>query len=223
MHLPGWGVQSAISLACPPVTHVPRFVLASASPARLQTLRAAGVHPEVAVSGVDESGVGGAPGEIALTLAVRKAEAVAGDWPDALVLGCDSVLELDGEAHGKPADAAEAVTRWRRMRGRSGVLHTGHCLIDTGGGRRTAALASTVVHFADLTDEEITAYVDTGEPLRVAGAFTVDGLGGAFVEGIDGDYHNVVGLSLPLLRGLMDELGHRFTDLWMPSTPGRGR
>ena len=204
------------------MTHVPRFVLASASPARLETLRAAGVNPEVAVSGVDESGVTGAPADVALTLAVRKATAVAGGWLDALVLGCDSVLELDGEAHGKPADAAEAVARWKRMRARSGVLHTGHCLVDTGSGRRTAAVASTVVHFGDLTDEEITAYVGTGEPLRVAGAFTVDGLGGAFVERIEGDHHTVVGLSLPLLRRLLADLGYRFTDLWQGPTPDRG-
>lgn len=204
------------------MTLVPRFVLASASPARLQTLRAAGVRAEVAVSGVDESQVSGSPAEVALTLAVAKAEAVAGSWPDALVLGCDSVLELDGQAHGKPRDADEAIARWRGMRGRSGVLHTGHCLIDTGSGRRSSALASTVVHFGDLTDEEITAYVGTGEPLRVAGAFTVDGLGGAFVEAIEGDYHNVVGLSLPLLRRLMDELGYRFIDLWQAATQDSG-
>lgn len=174
------------------------------------------------MSGVDESQASGTPAEVALSLAVHKAEAVAVSWPDALVLGCDSILELDGEAHGKPRDADEAIARWQRMRGRSGVLHTGHCLIDTGSRRQTAALASTVVHFGDLTDEEITAYVGTGEPLRVAGAFTVDGLGGAFVEAIAGDYHNVVGLSLPLLRRLMDELDYRFIDLWQAATQDRG-
>jgi septum formation protein len=194
----------------------PRFVLASQSPARLRTLRSAGIEPEVVVSGVDESTVTGPPADVALTLAVRKAMAVAPAQPDSLVLGCDSVLDLDGEAHGKPADAAEAVARWQRMRGRSGVLHTGHCLVDTATGRQTAAVASTVVHFGDLSDEEISAYVGTGEPLRVAGAFTVDGLGGAFVESIEGDHHNVVGVSLPLLRGLLDELGHRLVDLWSP-------
>jgi septum formation protein len=196
------------------VTPVPRFVLASASPARLHTLRSAGVRAEVAVSGVDESHVGGSPAEVALTLAERKAESVAGNWPDSLVLGCDSVLELGGQAHGKPRDAAEAIARWQRMRGRSGVLHTGHCLIDTAAGRQTTALASTFVRFGDLTDAEIAAYVGTGEPLGVAGAFTVDGLGGAFVERIEGDYHTVVGLSLPMLRALLAELGHRFIDLW---------
>lgn len=194
-----------------------RLVLASASPARLQTLRGAGFRPDVAVSGVDESTVTGPPADVALTLAVRKAVAVAGQVTEALVLGCDSVLELDGEALGKPADAAEAVARWQAMRGRSGILHTGHCLIDTTTARETADLASTVVHFADLTDAEIEAYVATGEPLRVAGAFTIDGLGGAFVEGIEGDPHTVVGLSLPLLRRMLADFGLSVIDLWNES------
>jgi septum formation protein len=192
----------------------PRFVLASQSPARLATLRSAGVQPEVVVSGVDESTVTGPPADVALTLAVRKAMAVAPRLTDALVLACDSVLDLDGESLGKPDDEHDAVRRWQRMRGRSGVLHTGHCLVDTASGRQTAAVASTTVWFADLSDEEIAAYVGTGEPLGVAGAFTVDGLGGPFVERIEGDHHNVVGVSLPLVRRLMDELGHRWTGLW---------
>jgi septum formation protein len=133
-----------------------------------------------------------------------------------VVLGCDSVLDLDGQALGKPGAPDEAVRRWRAMRGRSGVLHTGHCLRDTATGNVAAATASTTVHFADVTDAEITAYVATGEPLHVAGAFTVDGLGGAFVTGIEGDHHNVVGLSLPLVRDLMAELGRSWTDLWSP-------
>ena len=195
---------------------VTTLVLASRSPARLSTLRAAGVEPLVIVSGVDESQVTDVPpAELALQLAELKCAAVAGrdDVPEgALVLGCDSVLEFDGEALGKPDGADEARTRWQAMRGRSGVLHTGHALRD--GDRVAAATASTVVHFAELTDEEIDAYVATGEPLHVAGAFTVDGLGGAFVTGIEGDHHNVVGLSLPLLRDLLAELGHSWTSLW---------
>ena len=195
-----------------------QLVLASASPARLSTLRSAGIEPVVIVSGVDESQVEGLPpAELALQLAELKCEAVAGRDglpPDALVLGCDSVLELDGRALGKPHDADDATARWRSMRGRSGVLHTGHSLRDTASGRVAAATASTTVHFADVTDEEIAAYVDTGEPLSVAGAFTVDGRGGAFVTGIEGDHHNVVGLSLPLVRELTAELGRSWTRLW---------
>ncbi|MDP3893010.1 nucleoside triphosphate pyrophosphatase [Nocardioides sp.] len=194
------------------------FVLASASPARLSTLQQAGVDPVVIVSGVDESQVVGLPAaELALQLAELKCAAVAGRDdlpPDAVVLGCDSVLELDGAVLGKPDDAADALARWRSMRGRSGVLHSGHSLRDVTTGRVAAATASTVVHFADLDDAEIAAYVATGEPLHVAGAFTVDGLGGPFVRAIEGDHHNVVGVSLPLLRELLAELGHRWVDLW---------
>lgn len=204
------------------------FVLASASPARLKTLRAAGLDPTVIVSGVDESQADGLPPfELALQLAELKCAAVAArdDIPgDALVLGCDSVLELDGEALGKPGDPAEAARRWQAMRGRSGVLLTGHCLRDVASGRVAAATASTTVHFADVTDEEIEAYVATGEPLWVAGAFTVDSLGGAFVAGIEGDHHNVVGVSLPLLRDLVIELGHSWTGLWAArDTEGTGQ
>ncbi|MFY0405895.1 Maf family protein [Solicola sp. PLA-1-18] len=193
-----------------------RFVLASQSPARLATLRAAGIEPEVIVSGVDESQVTG-PGaaDVASRLAQLKCRAVAGDLPsDALVVGCDSVLALDGDILGKPDDAADAVGRWRRMRGRSAVLHTGHCV--SHGGREITRGAATTVHFADVDDAEIEAYVASGEPLWVAGAFTIDGLGGAFVRGIEGDHHNVVGISLPLLREVLAELGVAWTDLWAP-------
>lgn len=265
----------------------PTLVLGSSSPARLTTLRQAGIEPVVVVSGLDEDAELARarelygdlePADVALVLAKAKAEAVARlleqdesdgqdesnqgadddsgvavdpddaglasassetsaeasertsaetsarapvDPADALVLGCDSVLELDGELHGKPADAAEATARWRRMRGRSGVLHTGHWLVDLrdddhgGTGATLGASASTTVHFADVTDDEIAAYVATGEPLQVAGAFTTDGLGGAFVRGIEGDHHTVVGLSLPLLRILLADCGVRWTDLWV--------
>ena len=195
-----------------------RFVLASASPARQRLLASAGITAEVEVSGVDESTVD-APdaATLARTLAQLKAETVAarlGPADDVLVLGCDSVLEFGAEILGKPADAAEAARRWCAMRGRSGVLHTGHCLIQLGDGKRAEAVAGTTVHFADVTDEEIAAYVGTGEPLEVAGAFTIDGRGGPFVESIEGDHSNVVGLSLPLLRHLLAELGTGITDLW---------
>jgi septum formation protein len=206
----------------------PRLVLASASPARLKTLRSAGVEPRVLVADIDEPAVveeyGGAdlPAvDVALVLARRKAEVVATDVDDALVLGCDSVLELDGEVHGKPGSPDAAAARWRQMRGREGVLHTGHWLIDTrdsgehgGTGVTIGAVASTLVRFADITDAEIAAYVATGEPLAVAGAFTLDGLGGAFVDGVDGDPHAVVGLSLPLLRRLVSQAGVPWTSLW---------
>ncbi|MGW6281855.1 Maf family nucleotide pyrophosphatase [Kribbella sp. NPDC055071] len=196
-----------------------RFVLASASPARLKTLRGAGVEPEVIVSGVDEDNITAeSPGELARLLATLKARAVVASLTDhATVLGCDSVLEIDGVAYGKPGTPEVARERLRSMRGRSGVLHTGHCLIDTNAKQELRELASTTVHFADLTDEEIDAYVATGEPLVVAGAFTVDGLGGPFVSVIEGDYHNVVGLSLPLLRRMLIEVGIPWPSLWETS------
>lgn len=191
-----------------------RLVLASASPARLTLLRNAGLDPVVVPSGVDESGTVGTPAEVALELACLKARAVAERYPDALVLGCDSVLELDGEALGRPVDAADAVARWQRMRGRTGTLLTGHCLVDAGAGREKAEVAGTDVRFGSPTDAEIEAYVIDGEPLRVAGAFTLDGLGGWFVESVQGNPSNVIGLSLPLLRWLLADLGIRVTDLW---------
>ncbi|WP_263120571.1 nucleoside triphosphate pyrophosphatase [Cellulomonas fimi] len=193
------------------------LLLASASPARRATLRAAGIEPVVAVSAVDEPAVLAAAGPVApaeavLVLARAKARDVAAGYPDSLVLGCDSMLELDGQVLGKPADAADAVERWRAMRGRAAVLHTGHWLIR--GETQLGATSSTTVRFADVTDAEVTAYVATGEPLHVAGAFTIDGLGGAFVTGVEGDHHGVIGLSLPLLRELLGRVGLSITDLW---------
>jgi septum formation protein len=197
--------------------HRPRLVLGSASPARLNLLRQAGLAPEVIVSGVDEDALSApTPAELALVLAEAKAAAVAvrPEASGALVIGCDSVLELDGEALGKPADAEDATARWKRMRGRSGILQTGHCVTDTATGRSVSATASTTVRFGEPTDAEIAAYVASGEPLSVAGAFTLDGRSAPFIDGIDGDPGNVIGLSLPLLRRLLAEVGVAITDLW---------
>jgi septum formation protein len=199
-----------------------RLILASASPARLAVLRSAGVEPEVIVSGVDEDAVVAPPGELAVVLAQHKARSVAervlvdAATTATVVVGCDSVLEFDGAAHGKPADPEQAVRRWQAMRGRSAVLHTGHCVISIVDGQphETSELASTVVHFGNPTDAELEAYVATGEPLRVAGAFTLDGRGGWFVDGIEGDAGTVLGLSLPLLRRMLGRLNLAVPDLW---------
>jgi len=183
----------------------------------------------VLVSGVDESTVDASkPEALSITLARLKAQAVVhrlvatgraatADGPRLLVLGCDSVLHFDGHILGKPADAAEATRRWRAMRGGKGVLHTGHCLIDVSAGKQVEAGVATTVHFADIDDDEIDAYVATGEPLAVAGAFTIDGLGAPFIAGVEGDHGTVIGLSLPLLRTMLADLGVRITDLWRPT------
>jgi septum formation protein len=216
----------------------PSLLLASASPARRSALLAAGVDPLVRVSSVDEDAVVAAAEaghgrlaapDVALLLARAKAEDVVAalehDPGDGglIVLGCDSVLELDGEVHGKPADAGEAVERWRRMRGRAGHLHTGHWLVDLrdgaqgGSGGMVGGTATTTVHFATVDDAEVDAYVATGEPLQVAGAFTLDGLGGPYVAGIEGDPSNVVGVSLPFVRDLLRDLGVTWHDLRRPT------
>jgi septum formation protein len=198
---------------------VRRVVLASGSPARLRTLHDVGIVPTVVVSGVDEDAfTHDDPAALVEALAVAKAQAVCRGLPsplsDAVVIGCDSVLDVDGTALGKPGTAERAADRWRVIRGRSAVLRTGHCLVDAATGRRVAGVASTTVHFADVGDDEIDRYVRTGEPTDVAGAFTIDGYGGAFVESIEGDHHNVVGLSLPLVRTLLPGIGLRWLDIW---------
>ena len=194
------------------------LILASGSPSRLATLRAAGIEPVVVVSGVDESQVTEPEaGALAARLATLKAEAVEsrlGDAAGRFVLGCDSVLEVEGAAYGKPSEADVARERWRAMRGKRGLLHTGHHLIDRETSRAITRSVATVLHFAEPADVEIDAYVASGEPLQVAGAFTIEGRGGAFVRSIEGDPHNVMGLSLPVLREMFAEFGVTWTDLW---------
>lgn len=202
-----------------------RLLLASSSPARAATLRAAGIEPLILASDVDEDALlrdaAAERGPLSVAEAVQllaraKTEAVAathaGRQAD-VVVGCDSLLELDGEPMGKPGTPERAIARWLRMRGREAHLHTGHW-VRLRDGRATGATSTTTVRFAELDESEIEAYVATGEPLRVAGAFTLDGLGGPFVRGIDGDPHGVVGISLPLLREMLAGLGVRWTDLW---------
>jgi len=200
-----------------------RLVLASQSPARLTVLRNAGVTPIVQVSYVDEEALArehpvATPEEICLLLARAKAEAVAPHFTgqDVLVLGCDSVFDVDGVAYGKPGSAEQAKQRWNLMMGRAGILRTGHWLMDPNSDRALGDVAHTTVHMGTLSDAEMDAYLATGEPFQVAGGFTLDALGGAFVNGVEGDPSNVVGLSLPTLRRLLAELGITWTDLWEP-------
>jgi septum formation protein len=208
--------------------------LASTSPARLATLRAAGVEPVLIPSGVDEDAVAAAEAgpldgpTLVEILARAKAEAVTGslidDEPiDGFILGGDSAFELDGELFGKPHEPEIAKQRWRAQRGRTGVLHSGHWLIDHRGGSvrgAVGAVSSAKVTFAsNISDAEIDAYVATGEPLKVAGAFTIDSLGAAFITSIDGDPHAVVGLSVSLVRQLLREFDAEWTDLWNMGRP----
>ena len=191
------------------------IVLASASPARLTVLRAAGIDPEVIVSGVDEDAYSAeTTDELVARLAGAKAGAVASGLDEGLVIGCDSMLDLDGQAFGKPADTAEATALWHKMSGKAGTLYTGHCVIDAATGQRAEAVAATTVRFGTPTDAEIAAYVATGEPLNMAGGFTIEGLAGWFVDSIDGDHNNVIGISLPLLRLLLADLGATIPALW---------
>lgn len=198
-----------------------RLILASASPSRLRLLRAAGIEPEVVVSSVDEEAMtaqmpDASPEQLALALATAKAEDVAAHHPGRLVLGADSVLDMDGRSLGKPLTFEVAMQRAHELRGRSAELITGHCLIHPTG--QEIAAARTKVHFAYFDDAEIEAYVATGEPLHVAGGFTLDGYGSAFVRGIEGDPANVIGLGVPLVRQMVRRAGLSWTDLWEPAS-----
>jgi septum formation protein len=195
----------------------PKIVLASASPSRLRLLTSAGIKPTVVVSGVDEEDVAYSqltPRELVTALAIVKAHTVRSliDYP-ALIIGCDSTFEFEGESLGKPGSAVNAIARAKRLRGNSGLLHTGHCIIDTEKEIEISDVATTRVHFANMTDEEIEGYVATGEPLHVAGGFTLDGISAPFITKIEGETSNVIGLSLPLLRNAVNQLGYKWFEL----------
>ncbi|GAB1538227.1 Maf family protein [Scytonema sp. NUACC21] len=193
----------------------PSFVLASASPARRRLLQTVGIEPVVCPSDFDESQVQlSDPAQLVQTLAQSKAETVVPQFESALIMGCDSVLSVGGEIHGKPADAEEARQRWQKMQGSFGDLYTGHALIDLSQKRTLVRCQVTRVYFAALEPSTIDAYVATGEPLKCAGAFALEGRGGLFVEKIEGCHSNVIGLSLPLLRHMIEELGYKVTDFW---------
>ncbi len=197
---------------------LPQFVLASASPARRRLLQIAGIEPVVSVSNFDESQIQRSdPRQLVEVLAKCKAERVAGQFESALILGCDSVLLVDGEIHGKPANPTEAVARWQTMRGKVGELYTGHALIDLAQNRTISRPQMTQVYFAQISDRVIERYVATGEPLKCAGAFALEGYGSLFIEKIVGCHTNVIGLSMPVLRQMLEQLGYDVTDFWQAS------
>ncbi len=192
-----------------------KLVLASASPARRRLLENAGFYPVVCPSDFDESQVNlNDPNDLVKILAQRKAETIASQFPDALVLGCDSVLAINGEIHGKPADEKEAIARWQKMRSQVGDLYTGHALIDQKQNQTLVRCQITRVYFANVSDRQIEAYIASGEPLKCAGCFALEGRGGLFVEKIEGCHSNVIGLSLPLFRQMLGELGYDIADFW---------
>jgi septum formation protein len=193
---------------------IPKFILASASPTRLRVLREAGFNPEVVVSGVSEDVGDIDTARAVVMLAERKGAAVAGGLPDALILACDSMLELEGLSLGKPASPTEAREMWQRLSGNTGILHTGHCLLHTGTNTSISQLDSTIVRFGTPTEAEIRAYVASGEALSLAGAFSIDGRAAPFVDGIEGVPSNVLGVSLPVVRRMLNEVGVMITELW---------
>ena len=207
-----------------------RVVLASASPGRRTVLRQAGIDPVIVVSGVDEDAVhrprigpDATPADVTSALATAKAEQVAQTLDasvaaDAVVIGCDSMLYAAGRLCGKPQTPAAARRQWRMIAGKTGQLHTGHCLIHLRDNKivhQSAETAVTIVHFGTPSADELDDYIDSGEPLEVAGGFTVDGLGGWFIDAVGGDPSNVVGLSLPLIRQLLARAGLSVADLWV--------
>lgn len=194
---------------------IPKFVLASASPARLRLLQTVGIEPIACPSNFDESQVQlSDPAQLVQTLAQKKAETVAPQFESALIMGCDSVLAIKGEIYGKPANSEEAYVRWQKMQGNFGDLYTGHALIDLSKNRTLLKCQVTRVYFAQMSDRAINAYVATGEPLKCAGCFALEGRGSLFVEKIEGCHSNVIGLSLPLLRQMLAEQGYEVTDFW---------
>jgi len=194
---------------------IPTFVLASASPARRRLLQSAGIEPVVCPSDFDESQIPlSEPESLVQTLAQHKATTVAAQFESALILGCDSVMLVNGEIYGKPVDANQAIARWQKMRGTVGELYTGHALIDLSQNRSLVRARMTRVYFAQVSDRQIEAYVATGEPLKCAGCFALEGRGGLFVERLEGCHTNVIGLSLPLLRLFLEQLGYDVTDFW---------
>ncbi len=196
-------------------TTSPRFVLASASTARLKLLRMVGLEPLVCVSDFDEDRIKiEDAAELVQTLAKSKAETVAPRFEDALVLGCDSVLTVNDRIYGKPESPEVAIARWRGMRGRMGKIYTGHALVDLKQQRQIVRCGITKVYFAQISDRTIEAYIATGEPLKCAGSFALEGKGGMFVEKIEGCHSNVIGLSLPLLHQMLSNLGYNVTNFW---------
>ncbi|MDH6055916.1 Maf family protein [Umezakia ovalisporum] len=193
----------------------PLFVLASASLARHRLLQSVGMEVTVKPSDFDESQIQvNEPAQLVQILAQRKAETVAPQFESALIMGCDSVLAINDRIYGKPANATEAIARWQFMQGKFGDLYTGHVLIDLCQNRTLVRCQVTRVHFAKMSDRTIKAYVATGEPLKCAGGFALEGFGSLFVEKIAGCHSNVIGLSLPLLRHMLEDLGYDVTDFW---------
>jgi septum formation protein len=194
-----------------------QIILASSSPSRLRLLESVGIKPEVIVSGIDEESPefdSLSPSDLVVKLASLKANAVKSRAPiNSLIIGCDSTFEFNGKSLGKPLNRENAIERSKLLSGKFGYLHTGHCIIDVKNGKEINKLSSAKVQFAEMTNEEIVDYVDSGEPLNVAGGFTLDGLSAPFITSIEGDPSGIIGLSLPLLRNMVMSLGYSWLDI----------